>query len=82
MSTESRNEDLSGEPAPDKNANLSDLGDAGHPFDQTNGIVDGLEGESDGEAEASTSGTTDLDDTLPDADGDGSIAPPVLPSGR
>ena len=27
--------------------NLGDLGDPAHPFDQTNGIVEGLEGDSD-----------------------------------
>jgi hypothetical protein len=31
--------------------NLGDLGDPSHPFDQTNGIVEGLEGDSD-EADA------------------------------
>jgi hypothetical protein len=32
-------------------SNLSELGDPAHPFDQTNGIVEGLEGDSD-EADA------------------------------
>jgi hypothetical protein len=32
-------------------SNLGDLGDPSHPFDQTNGIVEGLEGDSD-EADA------------------------------
>jgi hypothetical protein len=81
MSDESRNEEgtgaestgaeSTGAPKPDKDANLGDLGDAGHAFDQTNGLIDGLEGESDGEAEE---GDTDA--------GDGTIVPPVLPSGR
>jgi hypothetical protein len=36
-------------------SNLGDLGDPAHPFDQTNGIVEGLEGDSD---EADTGDTT------------------------
>ena len=35
-------------------SNLGDLGDPAHPFDQTNGIVEGLEGDSD-EADAGDS---------------------------
>jgi len=30
-----------------KRANIGDLGDVAHPFDQTNGIVDGLDGNAD-----------------------------------
>jgi hypothetical protein len=38
-------------------SNLGDLGDPAHPFDQTNGIVEGLEGDSD-EADADAGDTT------------------------
>lgn len=30
-----------------KRASIGDLGDVAHPFDQTNGIVDGLDGNAD-----------------------------------
>jgi hypothetical protein len=30
-----------------KRGNIGDLGDVAHPFDQTNGIVDGLDGNAD-----------------------------------
>jgi hypothetical protein len=79
MSDESRNENVTGGPAPDKDANLGELGDAAHPFDQTNGLIDGLEGESDGEAEESPSDSAEARDTGRD---DGTIVPPVLPAGR
>jgi hypothetical protein len=47
--------DASGRVAPEREANLSGLDDPGHVFDQTNGLVDGLQGETDEEAEDSTS---------------------------
>ena len=34
-------------PGSDQGDNLGSLGDPAHPFDQTNGIVEGLEGDSD-----------------------------------
>ena len=78
MNDESRNENVTGEPAPDKDANLGDLGDVSHPFDQTNGLIDGLEGNSDGFADPADTDAArrDADDT------DDGIVPPVLPAGR
>lgn len=32
---------------PQRSRNIGDLGDIGHPFDQTNGIVEGLDGDAD-----------------------------------
>lgn len=46
--------DLTVDSTPGQDANLSDLGDPGHVFDQTNGLVD-LGGETDEMAEDSTS---------------------------
>ena len=46
--------DLTVESTPGRDANLRDLDDPGHGFDQTNGLVD-LGGETDEMAEDSTS---------------------------
>ena len=51
MSHATGNEDVSGgagQAAEPDEQNLGSLGDAGHTFDQTNGLVDGLQGNSDG----------------------------------
>jgi hypothetical protein len=44
-----------------KRANIGDLGDIAHPFDQTNGIVDGLDGNAD---DAETFNERDSDDSF------------------
>ena len=44
-----------------KRANIGDLGDVAHPFDQTNGIVDGLDGNAN---DAETYNERDEDDSF------------------
>jgi hypothetical protein len=44
-------------------ASLADLDDPGHLFDQTNGLADGLNGDSDGTAEADEASAADRNDT-------------------
>ncbi len=80
--TKHRKDDVneSGDTTPEKEPNLSGLGDVGHPFDQTNDIVEGLEGDSDGWAEENTSDSDEPDD-------DGGVIPvlpfaPIVPPGR
>lgn len=46
-----------GDTTPEKSANRSGLGDPGHTFDQTNGLVNGLQGDTDGLADENTSDT-------------------------
>ncbi|GAB3616195.1 hypothetical protein GCM10027416_07520 [Okibacterium endophyticum] len=46
MNTERDINDEVAQPRDDER-NLSSLGDPAHPFDQTNGIVEGLEGNAD-----------------------------------
>ncbi|RNE62520.1 hypothetical protein EEJ31_07830 [Cryobacterium tepidiphilum] len=45
-----------GQAAEPDEQNLGSLGDAGHTFDQTNGLVDGLQGNSNGFAEDNDEG--------------------------
>ncbi|WP_022887014.1 hypothetical protein [Glaciibacter superstes] len=86
MTNESSNEeaDAAGDTTPDDKANLGDLGDVSHPFDQTNGIVDGLEGNSDGQAEENTSDSTksDVDASRPgdESDEGGNVTGPIPPT--
>lgn len=66
MSHAMGNEDVPGpkdQATESKEQNLGSLGDAGHTFDQTNGLVDGLQGESDGFAEDNGDGTDGGDDS-------------------
>jgi hypothetical protein len=83
MSHATGNEDVSGtersvaaghEPEPVHEDNLGSLGDVGHTFDQTNGLVDGLEGNSDGFAQDNDEGD--------DVDGDESAVPLIAPEDR
>lgn len=67
--------DLTVDSAPGRDANLSDLDDPGHVFDQTNGLVD-LGGETDEMAEDSTSRADRMGD---DSDAGG---PVPFPSSR
>lgn len=85
MTNESFNEeaDAAGDTTP-ANKNLGDLGDVSHPFDQTNGIVDGLEGDTDGMAEEkrSDSAESDVEATRPENEDDegGNVTPPIPPT--
>jgi len=76
MSDATGNEEVSGtarqEPESVRGDNLGSLGDPGHTFDQTNGLVDGLEGNTDGFAEDSDQGD----------DGDESAVPLIAPENR
>jgi hypothetical protein len=58
--------DLTVDRTPDREANVGDLGDPGHVFDQTNGMVD-LGGETDEMAQDETSRGDRADDTDGDA---------------
>jgi hypothetical protein len=62
---------------PDLGTNLGDLGDPGHTFDQTNGLVDGLEGNTDGFADTGDTDAADRDAAGgEDIDGVGPLVPP------
>jgi hypothetical protein len=76
-------EDLAGpdDDKPDLGANLGDLGDPGHMFDQTNGLVDGLEGNTDGSADATDAAGRGGDD-VGDIDGSDGDLTPLVPPGR
>jgi hypothetical protein len=68
---------------PDRGANLGDLGDPGHMFDQTNGLVDGLEGNTDGSADDGATDAAGGDGgKVGDIDGSDDDLTPVVPPGR
>jgi len=78
MSHATGNEDVSGskgQAAASDEQNLGSLGDPGHTFDQTNGLVDGLQGNSNGFAE-------DNDEGGGTDDGDASAVPLIAPDNR
>jgi hypothetical protein len=69
-------EDLTAD-KPDLGTNLGNLGDPGHMFDQTNGLVDGLEGNTDGFADTGDTDAADRDAAGgDDIDGVGPVVPP------
>jgi hypothetical protein len=83
MSHATGNEEVSGtersgtapqEPETVQEDNLGSLGDPGHTFDQTNGLVDGLEGNTDGFAEDNDQGDG--------IDGDDNAVPLIAPENR